>query len=117
MAKLTNHSRGLRGISLKDGSTVWLEPGQSADIKKDDVAGALPDLGKEPTEADDSDGAEMEALKVHVAALTKQVEELEADKAELAKVGAASAKEAETLKGQVADLTKQIETLKKPAGK
>jgi hypothetical protein len=76
MAKLTNHSRGLRGISLKDGSTVWLEPGQSTDIKKDDIAGALPDLGKEPTDADESDSAELDALKGQVADLTKQVETL-----------------------------------------
>lgn len=100
MAKITNYARGPRGITLKDGSTVWLEPGQSDDIKKDDIAGPLPDLGAEPKVAENDDG-ELEGLKVQVADLTKQVEALEGDKAKLETANA--------------DLTKQVEALKKPA--
>lgn len=53
MTKITNYARGPRGITLKDGSTVWLEPGQSGDIDKDDIAGPLPDLG-DPNQAIDT---------------------------------------------------------------
>ena len=100
MAKITNYARGPRGITLKDGSTVWLEPGQSEDIKKDDIAGPLPDLGREP-EAPVDNSSELDALKAEVADLTKQVEALEGEKAELSKANA--------------DLTKQVEALTKPA--
>lgn len=75
MAKYTNYARGSRGIGLKDGSTVWLNPGESADIKKEDIAGPLPDLGQK-VEAVESDTAELDALKESVAELTKQVETL-----------------------------------------
>lgn len=106
MAKFTNYARGPRGIALKDGSTVWLDPGQSATIDKADIVEPLPDLGKKADAVEAADTGEIDALKTQVADLTKQVETLEADKAELAKVGAALAKEK-------ADLTKQVETLSK----
>ena len=109
MAKFTNYSRGSRGIGLKDGSTVWLEPGESVDLKKEDVAEPLPDLGQK-VEAVETGSEELDALKQQVADLTKQVEALEADKAELAKTGAELAKEK-------SDLTKQVEALTKPADK
>jgi CCR4-NOT transcriptional regulation complex NOT5 subunit len=36
--KLTNNSEGARGVNLKDGTTVWLEPGESRDFDKSEVA-------------------------------------------------------------------------------
>ena len=36
--KVTNTAQGARGVQLKDGSTFYLEPGQTADL---DVAGDL----------------------------------------------------------------------------
>lgn len=106
MAKFTNYARGARGISLKDGSTVWLEPGESADIDKKDVAEPMPDLGSKSDAAADADGEELADLKDQVAALTKQVEAGTTEKAELTKqLGEAS--------DQVATLTKQVEELSK----
>jgi len=103
MAKFTNYARGSRGISLKDGSTVWLEPGESADLDKKDVAEPLPDLGSKPKGGSEDDASELAALKDQVAALTKQVEDLTAEKAEAEKSNAA--------------LTKQVEDLTKAANK
>lgn len=99
MAKITNYARGSRGITLKDGSIVWLDPGQSADIKKDDIAGPLPDLGREPEEPVSNDD-EVSALTAQVADLTKQVEALTTERDGLAK--------------DKEDLTKQVEALTKP---
>lgn len=100
MAKITNYSRGLRGISLKDGTTVWLEPGESTEIDKKDVAGALPDLGQK-ADAPVSDDKALEDLKAQVADLTKQVEDLTKERDGLAK--------------DKTSLTKQVEDLTKPA--
>lgn len=100
MAKITNYSRGLRGISLKDGTTVWLEPGESADLDKKDVAGALPDLGQK-SDAPVSDDKALDDLKAQVESLTKQVEDLTKERDGLAK--------------DKTTLTKQVEDLTKPA--
>lgn len=71
MAKFTNYARGMRGISLKDGSTVWLEPGESADIDKAKIAEPLPDLGTK-REAVSSDDGEVETLRARVVELEEQ---------------------------------------------
>lgn len=49
MAKFTNNAAGARGINLADGTTHWLEPGQSVTFTKDELAesGAHPDMGSE----------------------------------------------------------------------
>lgn len=107
MAKITNFSRGLRGISLKDGTTVWLEPGESADIEKKDVAGALPDLGQK-ADAPVSDDKALDDLKAQVEDLTKQVETLTG-------ANKALTVERDGLVKDKTDLTKQVETLTKPA--
>lgn len=107
MAKITNFARGPRGISLKDGSTIWLDPGQSEDIKKDDIAGPLPDLGTAPavseTDGDDDRvsalSAEIDSLKAgHEKALA--AERQRADDAE--KLLADASAEIDSLKTQVA---------------
>ena len=92
MAKLTNHARGPRGITLKTGETVWLEPGESADIKKDDIAEPMPDLGQPRDEAasDDADliaavQAENEALKTQVEAQAAELTTLKAENEKLKK--------------------------------
>jgi polyhydroxyalkanoate synthesis regulator phasin len=85
MKKLTNHQPGARGVNLKDGTTRWIEPGETAEIDAKDIAGDLPDLGKAPTTKDDAELAEA----------------LDAENAEL--------------KAKVAELEKQIADLKKPA--
>ncbi|AIT81601.1 hypothetical protein [Novosphingobium pentaromativorans] len=99
MAKFTNHARGPRGISLKDGTIKWLEPGQSIDLKQADIVEPLPDLGKASEAAVDT-GA-IDELKARVTALTKQVEDLTKERDELA-----HDKDA---------LTKQVEDLTKPS--
>lgn len=35
MAKVTNTAAGMRGINLKDGTTRYLEPGETADLDHD----------------------------------------------------------------------------------
>jgi len=84
-----NFARGPRGINLKNGSTHWLEPGESVELKKEDIAGDLPDLG---TEAD--------------------APAVNADQAEAL---AAALAEIDTLNAKVAEQAKQIEDLTKPA--
>ena len=117
MKTYTNYAQGTRGIRTESGM-VYIDPGKSADIDPKTIIGEVPDLGKKSdADADGPDAGDFDALTAQVADLTKQVEELEGDKAELAKTGAAAAKEAEGLKVQVADLTKQVEALKKPATK
>ena len=44
MAYFTNTSPGARGVNLKDGTTQWIEPGQSAEIADKDVSDAHEDL-------------------------------------------------------------------------
>ncbi len=108
MAKFTNYTRGPRGISLKDGSTRWLNPGESADIAKGEVVEPLPDLGRQ----DDipADSAEFDGLKELVAALTKQVEDGATAQADLTKA-------LEDEKANSAALTKQVEELTAAAAK
>lgn len=100
MAKITNYAAGPRGITMKDGSTIWLDPGQSQDIKKEDIAGEMPDLGRAPDKKDAGE-SDVAALQDQVSDLTKQVEALTGEKDALAE--------------DKADLTKQVEALKKPA--
>lgn len=100
MAKFTNYAPGPRGITLKDGSTIWIDPGKWAEVKKDDIAEPLPDLGQPREAADTSEG---DALKERVTELEKQVEALTSENAALTK--------------DKTELTKQVETLTKPAGK
>lgn len=95
MAKITNHAPGLRGILLVDGSTVWLEPGKSADIKKDDIA-SMPDLG-EPGAAN----ADLANAAGEIDDLRAEVTMLKDDNEVLTKANA--------------DLAKQVEALTKPA--
>jgi hypothetical protein len=90
MAKFTNYARGPRGISMKDGSTIWLDPGQSEDIKKDDIAGPLPDLGTAPA-VSANDGDHEKALAA---------EKQRADDAE--KLLSEASAEIDSLKAQVA---------------
>ena len=80
MAKITNFARGPRGISLKDGSTIWLDPGQSEDIKKDDIAGPLPDLGTAPAVSEtDGDDDRVSALSAEIDSLKAQVAKFDPD--------------------------------------
>jgi uncharacterized small protein (DUF1192 family) len=103
MAKITNYARGPRGISLKDGSTIWLDPGQSEDIKKDDIAGPLPDLGAAPAAAssDDSDD--------RVAALSAEIDSLKADHE---KALAAEKQRADDAEKLLSEASAEIDSLK-----
>lgn len=51
--KLTNNSAGARGVNLKDGTTAWLEPGESRTFDKAEVHNVHADLagGKAADEA------------------------------------------------------------------
>ena len=103
MAKITNHARGPRGISLKDGSTIWLDPGQSEDIKKDDIAGPLPDLGVAPAVASSEDSND------RVAALSAEIDSLKADHAQALAAEKQRADDAEKL---LAEASAEIDSLK-----
>jgi len=65
---VTNYTPGLKGINLDDGSTVWVEPGQTLDISDLKVKGALPDFGKAGDQAE-KDADEVVALRARVAEL------------------------------------------------
>ena len=99
MKKITNHTRGPKGVNLKNGSTLWIEPGDTAEIDPDTVIGKVTDFGKKP-DASPTDGT---GLQAQIDVLTKQVETLTAERDDLSK--------------DKADLTKQVETLTKPADK
>lgn len=64
MAKFTNHTQGLRGIRLKSGEMVWLDVGKSVDLKKEDIAEPMPDLGTKSAIEADSGGDERVRLAV-----------------------------------------------------
>lgn len=106
--KITNHAAGPRGITLKDGSTVWLNPGQSEDIKKDDIAGELPDLGRAPDEnaSDSSDD--------RIGALQSEIDSLKAQHAEELKAETQRADDAEKL---LAEASTEIDSLKAQVAK
>lgn len=83
MKKLTNYARGPRGVTLKDGSTVWIEPGETVEIKGE-IVEPLPDLGAKPKADEDESRADaLEAenaeLKTQVADQAKRITALEAD--------------------------------------
>ena len=44
MAFLTNPAIGARGVNLKDGTTVWIEPGATVEISDADISDAHDDL-------------------------------------------------------------------------
>lgn len=87
MKRLTNHTPGLRGVTMKDGGVVWIKPGETVKIEDADNILAMPDLGEKPkADRDDDDDALKSALA-----------------------------EIETLKATIADRSAQIEALTKPA--
>lgn len=72
--KFTNYTPGDRGITLKDGSVVWLKPGETVEVTGE-VVGPLPDLGDKPAKQDDGDAALIDAVQAENADLKKQVAE------------------------------------------
>lgn len=73
MKKLTNYAPGPRGIVLKEGDTVWIAPGETAEVDMANVVKPLPDLGTQPAASDDD----------RVSALEARVAELEGENADL----------------------------------
>lgn len=67
MAQFTNPARGARGINMKDGTTRFVEPGQTVDLNDADVARVHPDLaeGDAPSEPGPLDGS-VEDLEKHL---------------------------------------------------
>lgn len=103
MKKFTNYTLGTRGINT-DAGTVWIDPGQTVEIDPDSIVGEVPDLGKKSDAVaapDGPDAGDFDVLNQKVAELTKQVEALEGEKADLTKANT--------------ELTKQVEALTKPA--
>lgn len=95
MAKFTNLHLGARGINLKSGATVLVEPGKTVELDEKDIADVHPDITK-------GEAAAKRALGV--------VEESDGDDAEL--IAAVEAANADLTK-QVADLTKERDEIKK----
>lgn len=82
MKKFTNNAPGPRGITLKNGEIVWLQPGQTESVDPKEIVEPLPDFGTEPVEdtsAADALVAENAELKAQVAAQAKEIEGLKAD--------------------------------------
>lgn len=85
MKTFTNYAPGLRGINIKGEndsvSTVWIEPGCSAEIDPKTIVGALPDLGE--AGAASGDDAALDSLAAENGVLTDRVTALEAENADL----------------------------------
>jgi len=82
MKKFTNYAPGPRGITLKSGDTVWLQPGQSESVDPSKIVEPLPDLGskvEQDTSELDALTAERDELKAQVADQAKEIEGLRAD--------------------------------------
>lgn len=60
MPLYTNNAPGLRGVNMKDGSTVWIEPGASVELNKADVKKATADIeeGSKTAKPKGDDGKE-----------------------------------------------------------
>ena len=99
MKEFTNHTPGARGINLTDGTTKWIEPGETVELDPKTILGDLPNLGKRG-KSDDAGSADLSGLTAQVAELTKQVETLTGEKTALEKANG--------------ELTKQVETLTAP---
>ncbi|BAK66883.1 hypothetical protein SLG_22080 [Sphingobium sp. SYK-6] len=84
MKKLTNHTAGPKGVNLKNGTTRWIEPGETVEIDAGDIVGDVPDLGK-AGKAEPDDAALIDAVQAENAALKKEVADL---KAQIAKFDA-----------------------------
>jgi len=72
MTTVTNYQPGPRGINLENGSTVWVESGQTVDISDLKVKKPLPDFGK-PADQAERDANDVEALRARVAELEAQL--------------------------------------------
>ena len=99
MKTVTNYQAGARGVNLKNGTTVWVEPGQTVDIEGE-IAGDLPDFGKKPS---DDAAADQAASDAALAAAKSEIDAMNAD---------LTAKDA-----TIADLTAQLEAATAPATK
>jgi hypothetical protein len=90
MAKITNFHAGPRGINMKDGTTVWVEPGQTVDIDKGKVNGDMPDMGSEADlkKAAAANADDLAAANARIAELETQVDEQAKQIAELTKPAA-----------------------------
>jgi len=89
MKKLTNYAPGPRGVMLKSGEVVWIDPGKSATVDPAKIVEPLPDLGTKPAAVDPDEAERVEALTAENAELRAQVEaqagEITALKADLEK--------------------------------
>lgn len=109
MKTFTNHTAGPRGILMTDGTTTWVDPGQSVEIDSKLVnVDKLPDLGKARKDGSDDDAQLAAAFEADNAALQQQV-------ADLTKERDDHKKAADDATKQVADLTAALEKAKKPA--
>lgn len=92
MKTFTNHTHGLRGITLKpdgkegDHEIVWIEPGASVKVDPKRIVEPLPDLGDKPAAVDPAEAEQVETLtaerdgyKAQVEAQAKELEALRAD--------------------------------------
>lgn len=92
---VTNYTAGPRGVNLKNGDTLWIEPGQTVDLDKSNVVGDLPDFGKAP-DADAQNIVSLVEAQDQIARLIADNDRLSADNdrltAALADAQAASSK-------------------------
>lgn len=100
MKKFTNHAPGTRGVLMKDGTTIFIDPGKSVEIDETKIS-KLPDLGAKPARSQaETDDA------------TAEIEKLKADHATALKAEKDRADDAEK---KLKDATAEIEKLKKSA--
>jgi hypothetical protein len=85
MKKLTNYAPGPRGITLKSGDIVWIEPGKTAEVDPKEIVEPLPDLGNKVDMADDGDADLIASVQAENADLKDQVKKLTADLAKATK--------------------------------
>jgi hypothetical protein len=101
MKSFTNHTAGPKGVNLNDGSTHWIEPGETVEIDPDTISGKLPDLGKPSRAADDDDD---EAYSVEAA----REEVRQAAQTHIDAINAAHAAEIDDLTARAEDAEKAL---------
>lgn len=81
--QITNSNAGARGVNLKSGATVWIEPGETATFDKADIASIHADLegeaGTESSGGGEKPLAKMNKTELLAAAADESIETVRVD--------------------------------------